>query len=124
MHIVTTVNSNPVNVVHWIYLGIAILCEVIATSALKSASGFTRPFPAVVVVLGYALAFYLLSLALRTIPLGVAYAIWSGVGLALVALVGWIAYGELLDGAAILGLALIGLGVLVLSLVSKVTLIH
>ena len=72
----------------WIYLAIAIVSEVVATSALKAAEGFTRFVPSVLVVVGYALAFYFLSLTLRTIPLGVAYAVWAGVGVALVALVG------------------------------------
>ena len=91
----------------WIYLAIAIVSEVVATSALKAAEGFTRLVPSVLVVVGYALAFYFLSLTLRTIPLGVAYAIWAGVGVALVALVGWVVYHQSLDLAALIGIALI-----------------
>lgn len=104
---------------HWLYLGVAIVSEVVATSALKAAEGFTRPLPSLVVVVGYGIAFYCLSVVLRTLPVGVTYAIWSGVGVALVALVGWLVYGQSLDLAAILGLALIVAGVLVLNLFSK-----
>jgi small multidrug resistance pump len=105
--------------VHWLYLSIAIVSEVIATSALKAAEGFTRWLPSVLVVAGYGSAFYFLSLTLKTIPLGTAYAIWSGVGLALVALAGWIFYGQSLDIPAIVGMSLIVAGVLVLNLFSK-----
>ncbi len=104
---------------HWLYLGVAIVSEVVATSALKAAEGFTRPLPSLVVAVGYGIAFYCLSVVLRTLPVGVTYAIWSGVGVALVALVGWLVYGQSLDLAAILGLALIVAGVLVLNLFSK-----
>ncbi len=103
----------------WIYLAIAIVSEVIATSALKSAEGFTRLVPSMLVVVGYASAFYFLSLTLRTIPLGVAYALWSGVGVVLVALVGWVVYHQSLDAAAFIGIALIIAGVVVLNLFSK-----
>ena len=104
---------------HWIHLGIAILAEVIATSALKAAEGFTRLVPSVVVVLGYLVAFYFLSLTLRTIPLGVAYAVWSGVGVALIALIGWVLYGQSLDPPAVIGLTLIVSGVAILNGFSK-----
>ena len=107
----------------WIYLAIAIVSEVVATSALKAAEGFTRLVPSVLVVVGYALAFYFLSLTLRTIPLGVAYAIWAGVGVALVALVGWVVYHQSLDIPALIGVALIVSGVIVLNLFSK-TVVH
>ncbi|UCV13823.1 DMT family transporter [Quatrionicoccus australiensis] len=104
---------------HWLYLGVAIVSEVIATSALKAAEGFTRPLPSLVVVIGYGIAFYCLSVVLRTLPLGITYAIWSGVGVALVALSGWLLYGQALDLAAVLGLTLIVAGVIVLNLFSK-----
>lgn len=104
---------------HWLYLSIAILSEVVATSALKSAQGFTRPLPSLLVIAGYALAFYLLSLALRAIPLGVAYAVWSGVGVALVSVVGWFVYRQALDAGAIIGIALIVAGVAVIHLFSR-----
>lgn len=103
----------------WIYLTIAIICEVIATSALKAAEGFTHFWPSLIVIVGYALAFCLLSLTLRTIPLGVAYAIWSGVGIVLIALVGWVVYHQSLDLGEIIGIGLIISGVVVLNLFSK-----
>ena len=88
---------------------------MVATSALKAADGFTRPLPSLVVLVCYGGAFYLLSLALRGVPLGIAYAIWSGVGLALVSVVGWLLYGQALDTYALGGIALVTLGVFVLS---------
>jgi small multidrug resistance pump len=105
--------------VHWLYLSIAIVSEVIATSALKAAEGFTRLLPSVLVAIGYASAFYFMSLTLKAIPLGITYAIWSGIGLALIALAGWIFYGQSLDIPAIIGISLIVAGVLVLNLFSK-----
>ena len=110
-----------VGVMNWIFLSIAIMSEVVATSALKAANGFTRPWPSVVVVLGYASAFYFLSLTLRTIPVGVAYAVWSGVGIVLVAVIGWLVYGQKLDLPGVLGMALILAGIVVLNLFSKVS---
>lgn len=103
----------------WLYLSIAIISEVIATSALKAALGFQRIVPCLLVVMGYGLAFYFLSLTLRTIPLGIAYAIWSGAGVALVTVVGWIVYQQRLDTGALVGIALILLGVLVIHLFSR-----
>ncbi len=105
-----------------VYLLIAIFAEVLATSSLKSANGFTRLWPSVVVLLGYGVAFYCLSMALRTIPVGIAYAIWSGVGIILVSAVGWLVYGQKLDLPAILGVALILVGVLVINLFSRTAL--
>ncbi|MEI6270577.1 MAG: multidrug efflux SMR transporter [Methylococcaceae bacterium] len=106
----------------WIYLAIAIVSEVIATSALKTTEGFTRWAPSLLVVIGYAASFYFLSLTLRTLPLGVAYAIWSGVGIALLALIGWIIYHQSLNSTAIIGISLIIAGVIVLMLFSKTAL--
>lgn len=103
---------------NWMYLALAIGCEVVATSALKATQGFTRWQPSALVVLGYAFAFYFLSLTLRTTPVGVAYAIWSGVGIVLVSLIGWFVYQQSLDWAACLGIGLIILGVLVIQLFS------
>ena len=100
---------------NWGYLAIAILSEVVATSALKASAGFTRLYPSLRVVGGYALAFYFLSLTLRVIPVGIAYAIWSGVGVVLVCLLGWLVYGQKLDIAAGIGIALIVAGVVVLN---------
>lgn len=103
----------------YLYLGIAIVAEVIATSALKSAESFTRFWPSLLTVTGYAIAFYFLSLTLRTIPTGIAYAIWSGVGIVLISLVGWLVYGQRLDLPALIGLGFIIAGVLVVNLFSK-----
>lgn len=99
----------------YLYLAIAILAEVIGTSALKATRGFTRLGPSLVVVLSYAVAFYFLSLALQAIPVGVAYAVWSGVGIALITLIGWVVYRQRLDAPALAGIALILLGVVVLN---------
>lgn len=104
---------------HWIFLSIAIVSEVIATSCLKAAEGFTRFWPSLVVVAGYLLAFYLLSLTLKTIPVGVAYAIWSGVGILLIALSGWLFLGQSLDAPALIGLSLIVAGVVVINVFSR-----
>ncbi len=103
----------------WTYLGLAIVAEVIATSALKASAGFSRPGASTVVVIGYGIAFYFLSLTLQSIPVGVTYAIWSGVGIVLITLVAWLLYGQALDAAAIVGLSLIVAGVAVLNLFSK-----
>ena len=103
----------------WLYLGLAIISEVIATSSLKAAEGFTKAVPSVVVIVGYGLSFYLLSLTLKTIPIGITYAIWSGVGLALITLVGWVVYHQTLDTAALVGIGLIVSGVLVIHLFAK-----
>jgi small multidrug resistance pump len=104
---------------NWLYLGIAIVAEVAATSALKAAEGFTRLTPSAFVVAGYAVAFYFLSLTLRSIPVGIAYAVWSGVGIFLIAVIGWLVYGQTLDAPAILGLALIIAGVVIVNWFSK-----
>ncbi len=103
----------------WLYLLIAILTEVTATSALKATDGFKRFWPSVVVVIGYALSFYFLSLTLRDIPVGVAYAVWSGLGLTLITLVAWIVYGQHLDAPALMGMLLILAGVLVMNVFSE-----
>lgn len=102
----------------WISLSLAIVSEVIGTSALKAAEGFTRPGPSAIVVAGYAAAFYFLSLSLRTIPVGVAYAIWSGAGTTLIVLIAWLFMGQKLDLAAVAGIALILAGVAVLNVCS------
>ena len=104
---------------HNLYLGLAILCEVIGTSTLKATHEFTRLWPSVVVVLGYGGAFYFLTLALRVIPVGVAYAIWSGLGIVLVTAAGAYFYRQIPDIAAIAGMGLIILGVVVLQVFSK-----
>jgi small multidrug resistance pump len=103
----------------WLFLSIAIISEVVATSALKSSNGFSQFWPSLVVVAGYAAAFFFLSLTLRTIPVGVAYAIWSGAGIVLITTIGWLVLGQALDAPAIAGLALIIMGVVVLNVFSK-----
>ncbi len=103
----------------YLYLALAILFEVVGTTALKASEEFTKLYPSLVVTMGYGLSFYFMALTLRTIPLGVTYAIWSGVGIVLVALAGLFIYGNKLDWAAILGMALIVAGVVVIQLFSK-----
>ena len=100
----------------WLLLGTAIVAEVIGTSFMKSSEGFTRLGPSLAVVLGYGLAFYLLSLTLKEMPVGVAYAVWSGVGIALITLVAWAVHGQRLNWPSLLGLGLIMAGVAVLQL--------
>jgi small multidrug resistance pump len=100
-------------------LAIAIVAEVIATSALRASDGFTRLMPATVVVLGYVISFYLLSLTLKSVPVGIVYAIWSGVGIVLITLLAIVIYGQVPDLPAVAGLGLIVAGVLVLNLFSK-----
>ena len=105
----------------YLYLGVAILAEVIATTALRAADGFTQLWPSIISVVGYVVAFYFLSLTLRTMPVGIAYAIWSGVGIVLISLAGWLLYRQLLDLPAIVGMGLIMAGVIVINLFSKST---
>lgn len=106
----------------YLSLAIAIGSEVVATSALRATDGFTRLLPSVVVVIAYALAFIFLSFTLRVIPVGIAYAIWSGLGVVLISLVAYLVYGQTLDLPAWIGMALIVAGVLVLNLCSRSTL--
>ena len=106
---------------NWLFLAVAIIGEVIATSALKSSHGFTRLVPSVVVVAGYGVAFYFLSLALKSIPVGIAYAVWAGLGIVLVAGIAWVFHGQKLDLWAFVGIGLIISGVAVLNLLSKVS---
>jgi multidrug transporter EmrE-like cation transporter len=103
----------------WLGLGIAIVAETVATSAMKPSEGFTRLVPSVIVVIGYAVAFYFLSMTLKAIPVGIAYAIWSGVGIVLISLAGWIMFGQKLDAPAIIGIALIMSGVVIMNVFSK-----
>lgn len=102
-----------------LFLLIAVIFEVIATSALKEANGFTRLWPSLVTIAGYAFAFYFLSLTLRVMPIGVVYALWSGAGIVLISAIGWLWYRQSLDGPAILGILLILAGVLIVNLFSK-----
>ncbi|WP_438820736.1 DMT family transporter [Burkholderia metallica] len=101
------------------WLAIAIVAEVIGTSALRAADGFTRLWPSVLVVAGYGVAFYCLSITLRTMPVGIIYAVWSGAGIVLITLVAMLLYRQVPDVPAVIGLGLIIAGVVVLNLFSK-----
>jgi small multidrug resistance pump len=105
----------------WIALGIAITAETIATSAMKSSEGFTKILPSIVVVIGYGISFYFLSITLKSIPVGIAYAVWSGVGIVLISIVGWFLYGQKLDAPAFIGMALIISGVVIMNVFSRAT---
>ena len=104
---------------HWLYLGAAIVFETIGTSALKASDGMTRAAPTALVVVSYALSFWLLALVLRIVPMGVAYAIWSGVGICLIAAIGWGVFGQRLDLPALLGMSLIIAGIVVIKMFSQ-----
>lgn len=103
---------------HWLHLAIAIVAEVVATSFLRASANFTKPLPSLVVVAGYGCAFYFLSLTLDKIPAGVAYAVWSGVGITLISAIGWAFLGQTLDAAAVAGMVLIVAGVAVINIFS------
>lgn len=103
----------------WLYLSLAIVAEVVATSALKASEGFSRFTPSVIVVCGYGLAFFLLAQTLKTIPVGVAYAIWSGAGIVLVSIVGLVLFKQRLDAPALIGMGLIIAGVLIMQIFSR-----
>ena len=105
----------------YLALLLAIIAETIGTSALQASEQFTRLVPSVVVVLAYAVSFYLLSITLRTMPVGVVYALWSGLGIVLIALIGYAWFGQVLDLAAVIGLALIITGIAVIHLFSNAT---
>jgi small multidrug resistance pump len=98
-----------------LWLALAIGSEIVATVSLKLSDGFTRPIPGVVVVIGYAISFYALSISLRSIPLGVVYAVWSGVGTAAVVLIGFVLFREMLDAVKVAGIGLIIVGVMMLN---------
>jgi small multidrug resistance pump len=99
----------------YLYLAIAIISEVVGTAALKASEEFTRLVPSLIVVVGYASAFYFLTLTLRTIPVGIAYAIWAGVGIVLICAVSWVLYKQTLDAPAIIGVGLIAAGVILIN---------
>jgi len=105
----------------YLYLAIAIIAEVIATSALKASAEFTKLVPSIIVLAGYCVSFYFLTLVLRTLPIGVTYAIWSALGIVLITLIGIYAYKEIPDTPALIGMALIIAGVVVINLFSKTT---
>ncbi len=102
----------------WLQLLLAIVAEVVATSALKASDGFTRLWPAVIVVVGYSVSFYCLSLVLKTIPVGITYAVWSGLGIVLITLAAWWLYGQTIDTVGLVGMGLILAGVVVLNVFS------
>lgn len=104
---------------HYLHLFIAILCETIGTTALQASQQFTRLGPSILVVLGYGAAFYFMALTLRVMPVGIVYAIWSGLGIVLIALIGLVVFGQKLDLPALLGLGLIISGILVIHLFSQ-----
>jgi len=106
---------------NWISLSLAIFSEVVATASLKSTEGFTRIVPSIVVLVGYCSAFYFLSLTLDTIPIGVAYAVWSGVGVATITVVSYVFYGQKIDTTGLIGIGLIVAGVVILRLFSEST---
>lgn len=106
---------------NWLFLCVAIAAEVVATSSLKASLGFTKLWPSVLVVLGYAIAFYFLSLTLKAIPVGIAYVIWAGLGIVLISTVDWLIFGQKLDLASIIGMVLIVAGVLIINIFSKVS---
>lgn len=103
----------------YVYLLVAIVAEVIGTSALKLSDGFSKPMPVLAVICGYGVSFYCLSVVLKFIPVGVAYAIWSGVGIILVAIIGWVWFRQALDWPAMAGMVLIITGILVMNLLSS-----
>lgn len=103
----------------YVYLLLAIVCETVATSTLKLSEQFTRPLPSLITMVGYAAAFYLLSLTLREVPVGIAYALWSAIGIVLVTIVGAVAFRQLPDWPALLGLVLIVAGVVVINVWSR-----
>lgn len=105
----------------WVYLAIAVMFETIGTTALKASDGFTRLWPTVLVALAYGVSFWLLSMVLRTIPVGIAYAIWSGLGICLIAGIGYVVFDQRLDLPAVLGLGMIIAGIIVIQLFSKST---
>lgn len=103
----------------YIYLLLAIICEIIATTFLKKSEGFTRLLPSAITIIGYSVAFYFLSITLRNIPVGITYAIWSGVGIVAITIIGIIAFKQIPDWPAIIGMALIIIGVIIIHLFSK-----
>lgn len=105
----------------YIFLAFAIVSEVVATTALKASAEFTKPIPSIIVVVGYAISFYLLTLVLRSLPVGITYAIWAGMGILLIAVIGAVYYREIPDLPAVVGMVLIIAGVVVLRGFSKTT---
>ena len=108
----------------YLQLAVAIVAEVIATSALKASNAMSNPLPTILVFGGYLISFYMLSIVVKTIPIGIAYAVWAGVGVVLVGLAGAVLYKQMLDAPAIIGMGLIIAGVITLHLFSKTAVLH
>lgn len=104
---------------HWLALAIAIIAEVIGTTALKASNEFTRLIPSLIVVVGYGTAFYFMSISMRVLPVGIMYAIWSGMGIVLISVLGWLVFRQTLDMPAVIGLAFIIAGVIIINVFSK-----
>lgn len=103
----------------YLFLAIAIIAEVTATSFMKQSEGFTKLTPSIITIAGYIVAFYFLSLTLKDIPTGMAYAIWSGVGIVLISVIAWVFHGQKLDIPAMIGMSFIIAGVVIMNLFSK-----
>lgn len=110
---------NRIDMKNYIFLAFAILCESVATSFLKASEGFTKPLQTIIFVVAMSASFYLLTHAIKVIPIGIAYAIWSAVGIILISLIGYFVYKQTLDLPAMLGIALIVIGVIVINVFSK-----
>jgi small multidrug resistance pump len=104
---------------HWLALAIAIIAEVIGTTALKASNEFSRLLPSLIVVVGYGTAFYFMSISMRVLPIGIMYAIWSGMGIVLISVLGWLVYRQTLDTPAMIGLVFIIAGVIIINMFSK-----
>jgi len=119
MHQPCAQTSEQDKLMGYLYLSIAIVAEVIGTTALKYSDGFSRLWPSVAVIVGYTVAFYFLSLVLKTIPVGVAYAIWAGLGIVLIAIIGAILFKQIPDLPAMIGMGLIVAGLVVINVFSN-----
>jgi small multidrug resistance pump len=108
-----------VKVNHWLALAIAIAAEVIATSAMKASNEFTHLVPTLIAIAGYCTAFYFMTISMRVLPIGIMYAIWSGMGIVLISIVGWLVYKQNLDMPAIIGMVLIIAGAVIINVFSK-----
>jgi small multidrug resistance pump len=104
---------------HWLAIGIAIVAEVIATTALKASNEFTRLVPSLIAALGYGIAFYFMTISMRVLPVGIMYAIWSGLGIVLISLLGWLVHKQMLDVPAMVGMGFIVAGVVIINVFSK-----
>ncbi len=104
---------------HWLALAIAIVAEVVATSALKASNEFTQMVPTLIAVVGYGTAFYFMTISMRVLPIGIMYAIWSGMGIVLISIVGWLVYKQNLDMPAMIGMVLIIVGAVIINVFSK-----